>query len=98
MDLHWRQIGVLNTIEHPQSPFFVQWESPEDHHPAFGGERTGIRVLSMEINCPTQDLGPMATELAPLTDLITWVNDTETDEFGVNAVTFETPQGHVRID
>jgi hypothetical protein len=30
--------------------------------------------------------------------LITWVHDTETDEFGVNAVTFETPHGHVRID
>ncbi len=98
VDLHWRQLGVLDTMEHPQSPFFIEWQGTKEHHPAFGGERTGIKVLGIEINCPTRDLGPMAAELAPLTDLITWVNDPEAGEFGINAVTFETPHGHVRID
>ncbi len=98
VNLHWRQLGVLDTMEHPQSPFFVEWESPKEHHPAFGGERTGIKVLGIEINCPTQDLGPMAAELAPLTNLIYWVNNTEVGEFGISAVIFETPHGHVRID
>lgn len=97
VDLHWRQIGVLDTIENPQSPFFCEWQSPKEHHPAFGGESTGIKVLGIELNSPTRDLGAMATKLAPLTDLITWVNDTEIS-FGINAVTFETPHGHVRID
>jgi hypothetical protein len=98
VDLHWRQLGVLDTMEHPQSPFFIQWESSQECHPAFGGERTGIKVLSIEINCPTQDLGPMTAELSPLTDLITWVHDPEAGEFGINAVIFETPHGHIRID
>jgi hypothetical protein len=98
VDLHWRQLGVLDTMEHPQSPFFIAWKSPKEHHPAFGGERTGIRVLEIEINCPTQDLGPMAEKLAPLTGLISWVNDPEISDFGINAVIFETPQGHIRID
>jgi hypothetical protein len=98
VDLRWRQIGVLDMIENPQSPFFFEWQGPKEHHPAFGGERAGIKVLGIEINSPTQDLGAMATELVPLADLITWVNDAETSEFGVNAVTFETPHGHVRID
>ena len=40
----------------------------------------------------------MAAQLFPLTNLITWINDPEAGDFGVNAVTFETPHGHVRID
>jgi hypothetical protein len=98
VDLHWRQLGVLDTMEHPQSPFFIEWESPKEHHPAFGGERTGIKILNIEINCPTQDLGPMSESLEPLTHLIQWKNDPDADDFGVTAVTFETPHGHVRID
>jgi hypothetical protein len=98
VDLHWRQLGVLDSMEHPQSPFFIEWESPKEHHPAFGGERTGIKILSIEINSPTQDLGPMAKSLEPVTDLIQWKNDPDADDFGVTAVTFETPHGHVRID
>jgi hypothetical protein len=98
VDLHWRQLGVLDTMELPQSPFFVEWESPKEHHPAFGGERTGIKILGIEINCPTQDLGPMSESLEPLTGLIQWKNDPEADDFGLTAVIFETPHGHVRID
>jgi hypothetical protein len=40
----------------------------------------------------------MAEKLAPLTGLISWVNDPEISDFGINAVIFETPQGHIRID
>lgn len=98
VDLHWRQLGVLDSMEHPQSPFFIEWESPKEHHPAFGGERTGIKILSIEINSPNQDLGPMAKSLEPVTDLIQWKNDPDADDFGVTSVTFETPHGHVRID
>jgi len=98
VDLHWRQLGVLDAMEHPQSPFFIEWESPQEHHPSFGGEQSGINILSIEINSATRDLGPMSESLAPLTNLIQWINDPDADDFGVTSVTFETPHGLVRID
>ncbi len=97
VDLHWRQLGVLDTMEQPQAPFFIEWVTSEEHHPAIGGERTGIRVLSIEINSASEDLGPMTQALAPLTDRISWTSDPDGD-FGITAVVFETPHGQVRID
>ena len=32
-DLCWRQIGVLDVMDDPQLPFFVQWSSPAADHP-----------------------------------------------------------------
>jgi len=97
VDLHWRQLGVLDTMEQPQAPFFIEWVTAKEHHPAIGGERTGIRVLSIEINSASEDLGPMNQALAPLTDRINWTSDPDSD-FGITAIVFETPHGHVRID
>lgn len=95
--LHWRQLGVLDTIAHPQSPFFVQWESPAAHHPSVGGSSNGIRVHRIDISCPEQDLGPLSDQLAPLMDMVHWV-DSEYEQKGVVAVWFETAQGLVCID
>ncbi|MGB4324167.1 MAG: VOC family protein [Candidatus Nanopelagicales bacterium] len=98
VELHWRQLGVMDTMSHPQSPFFVQWESSADQHPSHGGQAGGIRVHKIEINCPTQDLGPLAPDLEKFDDLVTWIDDPENDQMGVSAVWFETPHGLVKID
>src|SRR4051794_38527711 len=34
VDLTWRQMGVLDLLDDPALPFFIQWTSPPDLHPA----------------------------------------------------------------
>jgi len=98
IDLHWRQLGVLDTMSHPQSPFFVQWESPAENHPSAGGAGSGISIHRIDISCPSQDLGPVSPALQPLLDKINWVADSEYEQTGVVAVWFDTPHGLVCID
>lgn len=97
VDLHWRQLGVLDTMTHPQSPFFMFWECPADQHPSAGGAASGIRVHRIDISGPDKDLGPLSDQLSPLHHLINWV-DSEYEQNGVVAVWFETSQGLVCID
>lgn len=98
VDLHWRQLGLLDTMEHPQSPFFVQWESPPSEHPSVGGSGNGISVQRIDISCSDQDLGPLTAELAPLMNLVNWVSDSDFARRGVVNVWFDTPTGLVGID
>lgn len=98
LDLHWRQIGVLDTLDHPQSPYFVQWESPATEHPSMGGSGNGISVHRIDISCPSHDLGPLADQLAPVADLVNWVPDSEEIQRGVVCVWFDTPHGLICID
>ncbi len=97
-DLHWRQLGVLDTIDHPQSPFFVQWESPASDHPSTSGAGNGISIQRIDISCPSQDLGPLTDELAPLMSFVNWVPDSDDVQRGVVSVWFDTPHGLVCID
>ncbi len=98
VDLHWRQLGVLDTLTHPQSPFFVEWVSEPQLHPSAGGTDNGIRVQRIDISCPTQDLGPLSDHLGPLLPLVNWVPDSEFDQQGIVAVWFDTSHGLVCID
>lgn len=98
VDLHWRQLGVLDTLDHPQSPFFVQWESPKAEHPSVGGAGSGISVKRIDISCPDKDLGPLSDELSPLMHLVNWVSDSDNVQRGVVSVWFDTPHGLVCVD
>lgn len=96
-DLQWRQLGVLDLLEDPQLPFFIEWLSPMSEHPSRANSH--VRISKIEI---AGDADVVATWLGepsnhPLDDIdVEWVDTT--DEPGIIAVTFETPHGSLRID
>jgi hypothetical protein len=97
-DLRWRQIGVNDTSEDPQLPFFVQWDSDAQHHPSRPGSRIALRRLEIAGDEETVDayLGTSARQ--PLDGVeVEWLSSYDGDT-GVVAATFETPRGEVRVD
>lgn len=96
--IQWRQIGILDIVEQPQSPFFVQWDGPENHHPSFGHQGAEITVEMIEINSKNQHFGPLSDKLSELEKLVRWVDASEDSDLGINAVRFSTPRGTIIID
>ncbi|HEY7823378.1 MAG TPA: VOC family protein [Acidimicrobiia bacterium] len=95
VELCWKQIGILDTMDTPQVPFFVTWDCADTEHPSAGGADSAISIAAVEI----------AGDRTPITALLEtdqaidgielrWVED----EPGVSAVVFSTPAGNVRID
>jgi hypothetical protein len=96
-DLRWKQIGVLDLIDDPQLPFFVEWLSSPDEHPSKGAKNE-IAIERVEIAGDPDTIGtwlgsPCESPLAGIE--VEWV---EAEESGVVAVHFATAQGTVRID
>lgn len=91
-DLRWRQIGVLDLLDDPQLPYFIQWERVSEHPSASGSD---IRLATIEM-CGSADVleSWLGVAQAPGVD-VTWV---EADERGIVACNFLTPRGFVRID
>lgn len=44
-ELKWRQVGVRGLQADPQLPFFIQWETDDEHHPSRAG------VSDVELCC-----------------------------------------------
>jgi len=97
-DLRWRQIGINDVANDPQLPYFVQWESPAEDHPAAEGSPitlTGLDIAGDEVRIDSY-LGTSARQ--PLDGIeVTWVEPGE-DGTGVVAAVFRTAQGDVRLD
>lgn len=97
-DLRWRQIGINDVSEDPQLPFFVQWESEEVHHPAYGGSSIALSGLEIAGDEPTVDAYLGTSSRQPLDSVeVEWLVPFEGDT-GVVAATFTTSEGEVRID
>lgn len=97
VDLRWKQIGVLDLIEDPQRPFFIEWISSRGEHPSVPASQ--VRLASIEIAGDPAVVAEWLGEPSnhPLDDIdVRWV-DSE-DGPGIVAVTFDTPRGQVRID
>jgi hypothetical protein len=95
-DLRWRQIGVLDLMDDPQLPFFVQWLSESSEHPSCGGRRE-LRLERMEIGGDADTVASWLGEPAshPLDDIeVDWVDEVP----GLHAVHFATAHGVVRVD
>lgn len=95
-DLRWKQIGVLDVLEDPQLPFFVEWETGATEHPSTGGGTVALERVEMcgEADAISAWLG--AEHDVPLDGItVTWVDD---DEPGLVAAWFATAHGDVRID
>lgn len=99
-ELRWKQIGVLDTIEDRQLPFFVEWLSLD--HPSTDGKAIA-KIVKVEIagdeKTISEYLGSPA-HLALDSDVeIQWVSPSENDDDnGIVAVHLNTPSGVVRLD
>ncbi|HEV8024374.1 MAG TPA: VOC family protein [Candidatus Nanopelagicales bacterium] len=95
VELCWKQIGILDTMDTPHVPFFVTWDCADTEHPSAGGSGSAISIAAIEL---AGDRQPIAS----LLDTDTAINGVELrwveDEPGVSAVIFATPAGNVRID
>lgn len=94
VDLTWRQIGILDLLDDPALPFFVQWEVDSSLHPAVNGD--GPRIEHVEICGDREKVADWLGEPVSGIDFpVDWV---ESDDPGLTAVHFTTALGTVRID
>jgi hypothetical protein len=96
-ELLWKQLGVKGLQADPQLPFFVQWEGDPADHPSVGASGR-ISLESLEIAGDparvSEWLGQPVEQ--PLEDVkVEWVAPNGTP--GLTAVSFQTPNGLVRI-
>ncbi len=97
-DLRWRQIGINEVTDDPQLPFFIQWESDEQHHPAAGGSSIGLRRLEIAGDEATVETYLSTPTREPFDEVeVEWTSPFDGDT-GVVAAIFDTPHGDVRID
>jgi hypothetical protein len=94
VELTWRQIGVLDLLDDPALPFFVQWEGDARLHPSVDG--AAARIEQVEI-CGDRDkvLEWVGEPLEGIDFRVDWV---DADEPGLTTVFFATERGTVRID
>jgi len=96
-ELLWRQLGVKGLQSDPQLPFFIHWESDDALHPS-AGSTGSISLEALEIAGDparvTEWLGAPVEQ--PLEDVkVDWVAPNGTP--GIVAVSFQTPNGLVRL-
>jgi hypothetical protein len=96
VDLTWRQIGVLDLLDDPALPFFVQWQSDPALHPSATSARGHPGITRMEICGDAVKVGEWLGEPVARAEFqIDWV---DVGEPGLAAVHFSTARGVVRID
>ena len=97
VDLTWRQIGVLDLLDDPALPFFIQWQSDPALHPARdldGDHAPGI--TRVEICGDAAKVGEWLGEPVARADFqIDWVDD---DDPGLVGRALQHRHGVVRID
>jgi Glyoxalase-like domain len=96
-DLTWRQIGVLDLLDDPALPFFVQWQSDPALHPSvLTADDQPPGITRVEICGDETKVGEWLGEpVAKAEFQIDWVDGGEP---GLAAVHFSTHRGIVRID
>lgn len=95
--LRWRQLGVLELLDDPALPFFVQWQGEHDLHPAARpdtGPACGIVGVEM-CGDPGKVAAWLGSPLARADFPIDWV---QAEQPGLVAVRFSTGHGVVRLD
>ncbi|MFE5974180.1 VOC family protein [Streptomyces sp. NPDC056460] len=95
-DLRWKQIGLLELMEDPQLPYFLQWLIPSQERPS-AEPRTSTTIRGVSIAGDADSIAEFLGEPAdhPLDQIdVTWVED---DEPGLVSVEFATAHGPVTI-
>lgn len=92
-ELKWRQIGVLDLLDDPQMPYFIEWDALSEHPSSPGGE---VRLASIEMCGDERELAAwIVPDGTPASMSVTWI---EADDRGIAACNFLTPRGFVRVD
>ena len=98
-DLRWKQLGVLNTLEDSQLPFFIEWQT--NNHPSIDGKATAS-ISKIEIAGSVETVKNwIGIDLKDATSNIEvkFVNLEENDnETGIVAIHIEKINGVIRID
>lgn len=97
-DLRWKQIGINDTTNDPQLPWFIHWESDKSEHPAAAGGKVRLERLDIagERTTVVDFLGEQAA--GSLDELkVKWLS-VEDGENGIVAAHFSTPRGVCIID
>ncbi|MGZ4597380.1 MAG: VOC family protein [Actinomycetes bacterium] len=95
LDLTWKQIGVLDLLDDPALPFFIEWDVPPELHPSADGD-VAIGIHGAEICGDRDAIARWLDEPLEKADFrIDWIQD---EDPGLVAVEFSTPHGTVRID
>ena len=99
VDLKWKQIGILNSLDDSQLPYFIQWLTKE--HPSIGGkpvaEISKIEIAGSELVID-QWLGKKIKSVLKNVDII-WLDPKENDNLtGIVAVHLKGLTGEIRID
>jgi len=94
VDLNWRQVGVLDLMDDPALPFFIEWASGPENHPSVGASAAPT-IDQVEIcGDPDKIADWLATPLDQHVN-VQWMQD---EDPGLVAVQFTTVRGPVRID
>ncbi len=96
VELRWRQIGIKGLLNDPALPFFLQWETGSESHPAADAP-DGLRLERLTLAGSPDSLSDwlgvrVDDELADVG--LTWV---EEDQPGIVAVHVRTPDGPVHL-
>ena len=95
-ELRGKQIGILELMEDPQLPFFVQWECTAAEHPSAAGGPVAIGKVELAGDPEVIRAWLGEPTASPLDEVaVEWL---DADEAGVLAVWFSTVNGLVRID
>lgn len=94
--LEWDQIGIRGLMADPQLPYFIKWQSPDEVQPkALGGD---IVIENIEIGgSPSRVAEWIGAPIVDELDGVRFSFKTPHGHPGIDAVTFKTSNGIVRI-
>ena len=97
-DLRWQQIGINDVESDPQLPFFIRWQSDDEHHPSRRAAPSRLSAIEIAGDEKVVDdyLGTSARQ--PLEGIVVSWRDDDDVGAGLVAAMFDTAHGSVRID
>ena len=98
-DLRWKQLGVLNTLEDSQLPFFIQWLTNE--HPSTDGKAVAeiSKIKIAGTKSIINDWIGSDLELTLRDIEVSWIDPLENEgDTGLLSITLKTPNGEVHLE
>ena len=95
--LEWEQIGVRGLLNDPQLPYLIRWMSEPDVRPSALGQGS-VELRKIEIAGSRHRVDAwLGFELGDTFDGVEFEFTAPNGQPGIDAVTFETPNGLVRL-